>query len=149
MAAITSRKTEHLHPDLVKVWLEAEKRWEKSGGANVFLTATFRNNEAQTELYKQGRENKKGAIVTWALAGQSPHNFNPSFAFDIAFLKADGKSLDWNRTNFIAFAKVVQQVADEMRVKITWGADWNNDRKIDLTKTDLPHFQLTDWKKLA
>jgi peptidoglycan L-alanyl-D-glutamate endopeptidase CwlK len=149
MAAITSRKTEHLHHDLVKVWLEAEKRWEASGGANVFLTCTWRNNEAQTELYKQGRENKKGAIVTWALAGQSPHNFNPSFAFDIAFLKADGKSLDWNRSNFIGFAKVFQEVAAEMEIKIPWGADWNNDRKIDLTKTDLPHFQLTDWKKLA
>jgi len=72
----------------------------------------------------------------------------PSFAFDIAFLKPDGKSLDWNRTNFIGFAKVFQTVADELGVKITWGADWNNDRKMDLTKTDLPHFQLKDWQKL-
>lgn len=148
MAAITSRKTENLHPDLVRVWLEAEKRWEAKGGANVFLTATFRNNEAQTELYEQGRT-KKGPIVTWAKAGQSPHNFNPSFALDIAFLKSDGKSLDWNRTNFIGFAKIMMEVADELGVLITWGADWNNDRKQDLTKTDLPHFELRNWRKLV
>lgn len=147
MAAITSRKTEYLHPDLVRVWLEAEKRWEQSGGANVFLTCTYRNNEAQEELFKQGRS-KVGAIVTWARAGQSPHNFNPSFAFDIAFLSPDGKSLNWSRSNFIGFAKVFQEVADEMGIKITWGADWDGDRKIDLTKTDLPHFQLKDWQKL-
>ena len=147
MAAITSRKLEHLHPDLVRVWLEAEKRWESSGGANVFLTCTHRNNEAQTELYEQGRT-KKGAIVTWAKAGQSPHNWLPSFAFDIAFLKSDGKSLDWNRSNFINFAHLFMQVADEMGVLVTWGADWNNDRKQDLTKTDLPHFELRNWRKL-
>ena len=145
MAAIVSRKLEHLHPDLQKVWLEAEKRWESSGGANVFITCTFRNDEAQTELYNQGRT-KKGVIVTWAKAGQSPHNFNPSFALDIAFLKPDGKSLDWSRSNFINFAKVFMQVADEMRILVTWGADWNNDRKQDLTKTDLPHFELRNWK---
>ena len=147
MAAITSRKTEHLHPDLVRVWLEAGKRWEAKGGANVFLTCTHRNNEAQTELYEQGRT-KRGAVVTWAKAGQSPHNYLPSFAFDVAFRKSDGKALDWGRTNFINFAHLFMQVADEMGVLITWGADWNNDRKQDLTKTDLPHFELRNWRKL-
>lgn len=147
MTAITSRKTEHLHHDLVRVWLEAEKRWEEKGGANVFLTCTHRNNEAQNELYEQGRT-KRGAVITWAKAGQSPHNYLPSFAFDVAFLKSDGKSLDWNRTNFINFAHLFMQVADEMGVLVTWGADWNNDRKQDLTKTDLPHFELRNWRKL-
>ena len=126
MEAKTSRRIEDLHKDLARVFIEAEKQWESAGNANVIITCTHRNNAMQTQLYAQGRTTK-GGIVTWAKAGQSPHNYLPALAFDIAFLKPDGKSLDWSAKNFVEFAKIAKLQAAKIGVKITWGGDWNND----------------------
>lgn len=145
---INSRSIDDLHFELAKVFLESEKQWEGQGGANVFITCTHRNGAMQDKLYAQGRTTK-GSIVTWAKAGQSPHNYLPALAFDIAFLKPDGKSLDWSRKNFVEFAKVAKLQAAKIGVKITWGGDWNNDGIEDRKKTDLPHFEISEWKKFA
>ena len=145
---LTSRSINDLHSDLAMVFNQAESEWEKAGNANVFITCTHRNNAMQMKLYAQGRT-EKGGIVTWAKAGQSPHNYLPALAFDIAFLKPDGKSLDWSGNNFIEFSKVVKRIAKSLKVDITWGGDWDNDGVVDRKKTDLPHFQLDNWKKMA
>jgi peptidoglycan L-alanyl-D-glutamate endopeptidase CwlK len=146
-AAKTSRRIEDLHKDLAKIFIEAEKQWEGAGNANVIITCTHRNNAMQMQLYAQGRTTK-GGIVTWAKAGQSPHNYLPALAFDVAFLKPDGKSLDWGKNNFVQFAKVCKKVADQFDIQLIWGGDWDDDGTIDRKKTDLPHFQLNNWRTL-
>lgn len=94
-----------------------------------FLTCTHRPDEEQDQLFKQVPK------VTNAKAGQSPHNYLPSFAFDIAFLKPD-KSLDWSTINFKRFADIITSISD----KIEWGGNWKSFK-------DRPHFQLKDWER--
>lgn len=99
-----------------------------------FLTCTYRSNDEQTALYASGRT-KPGKIVTHAVAGQSAHNFNPSAAFDIAFIRLDNK-LDWNKELFQIFAEIIVRI----QPLVEWGGSW--------TKfSDRPHFQLKDWRK--
>lgn len=145
-AAKTSRSLADLNSNLARVFYEAEKIWEGRGNPNVIITCTYRNNAMQNQLYAQGRTTK-GSIVTWAKAGQSPHNYHPSLAFDVAFLKPDGKSLDWTSRNFVEFARVCKEVAAKADIAIVWGGDWDNDGRVDTKKTDLPHFQLDRWKQ--
>lgn len=93
-----------------------------------FITCTYRSNEEQNQLYT------KVPKVTNAKAGQSPHNYNPSFAFDIAFITVE-KKVSWNEKYFAKFAECLKQVSDV----VSWGGDWKGFR-------DTPHFELKDWK---
>jgi len=131
-----SRRLEDLHPTLVKVWGDSAARWEALHPdlPKPIITCTYRSNEEQTELYAQGRT-KKGKIVTRAKAGQSPHNHNPSFAFDIAFVK--GKELDWRPMLFSFFAAIVKQVSNE----VVWGGDFKS-------MVDKPHFELKNYREM-
>lgn len=99
-----------------------------------FITCTYRSNDEQTALYAQGRT-KKGSIVTNAQAGQSPHNFKPSAAFDIAFITLS-KKLDWSNGNFKKFAEIIKKI----QPLVEWGGSWQN-------FPDIPHFQLKEWRK--
>lgn len=93
-----------------------------------FITCTYRSNEEQNELFK------KVPKVTNAKAGQSPHNYNPSFAFDIAFITVD-KKISWNTKYFKMFSNCVKQISDT----VSWGGDW-------ISFKDAPHFELKNWK---
>lgn len=93
-----------------------------------FITCTYRSGEEQNKLYNSTPK------VTNAKAGQSPHNYNPSFAFDIGFIGVD-KKMDWNTKLFTNFANCVKSVSDV----IVWGGDW-------LKFKDAPHFELKAWK---
>lgn len=76
---INSRSLDELHP---KVKALAEKfitECDKSG-IDVLIYSTYRDAEAQNELYAQGRT-KRGKIVTNAKAGQSFHNWRVAFDF--------------------------------------------------------------------
>lgn len=72
MTAVNSRDPKLLAPDVYPKYLHFEKRC-KEEGIDFVVTCTYRNDEAQTELYAQGRT-KPGRIVTNAKAGQSLHN---------------------------------------------------------------------------
>lgn len=110
------------------------------------LTCTHRSPAEQTALFNQPTDKKdnngNGKIdepaerVTNAKAGESPHNYDPSFAFDVAFLNKD-KSLDWSVKWFDLFAPFVLATPG-----VTWGGKFK-------TLIDRPHFELTDWRKLA
>ena len=78
--------------------------------------------------------------VTWSQAGQSPHNYEPSFAFDVAFVK-DRKTL-WTPALFTRFAKLLRAIDPQL----TWGGDWNRDGKEDTVKSDKPHFEVYGWR---
>ncbi len=134
--AMTSRSLVDLHPTLVKVWLQAEKRWGElyPNMAKPILTCTYRSKEEQNRLYAQGRTTK-GKIVTRARGGESPHNYKPSFAFDIAF--AVGNELDWRPILFSLFNGIVKEVSNE----VVWGGDFKSFK-------DRPHFELKSYREL-
>jgi len=100
-----------------------------------FITCTYRSNEEQEQLYAQGRTGGKKGIVTNARAGQSPHNYNPSAAFDIAFIKLN-KTLDWSGSNFKNFADIIIKI----QPLVEWGGAFKS-------IPDAPHYQLKDWQK--
>lgn len=132
-----SRKIEDCHIILKNAWDEAEKKWDEvyPDKPKPFLTCTYRPNSEQNDLYAEGRENKNPK-KTNAKAGESPHNFKPSFAFDIAFLPdAKSKKLDWTPSLFADF----YQIISEIEPQIEWGGSWRNFK-------DRPHFQLKNWK---
>jgi peptidoglycan L-alanyl-D-glutamate endopeptidase CwlK len=99
-----------------------------------FITCTYRSNDEQNALYAQGRT-AKGAKVTNAVAGSSPHNYKPSAAFDIAFISL-GKKLDWSKTNFRLFADIIVKI----QPLVVCGIDFKS-------LPDAPHFELKDWRK--
>jgi peptidoglycan L-alanyl-D-glutamate endopeptidase CwlK len=101
------------------------------------LTCTFRSHEEQNALYAQGRSTGKlGAIVTNARAGQSPHNFKPALAGDVAFVKPN-KVLDWNPKLFMDLFAIMQKKFPD---KIIFGGNFKF--------KDFPHYELKNWKTL-
>jgi len=129
-----SRDKKDLHSELVNAYEAAVLRYKTlyPNDPQPFLTYTFRSNEEQNKLYEVGRS-VPGKIVTNAKAGQSPHNFNPSYAFDIAFLTFDRK-LSWDRKYFKKFADCIDSESVE------WGGNW--------AFSDPPHFELKAWKTI-
>jgi len=127
---MASRKKEDLHPILKEAFEKAEIEYLKAypDSPKPFLTCTYRSNLEQDQLFSQVPK------VTNAKAGQSPHNYLPSLAFDIAFLKPDN-SLDWSNINFARFADIIEDIED----RIVWGGAW-------IKFKDSPHYELVDWK---
>jgi peptidoglycan LD-endopeptidase CwlK len=131
-----SRDIKNLHPILAEAYEKAVIIYKQvyPTAPIPFLTCTHRSNEEQTKLYALGRT-VKGSKVTNAQAGQSPHNYLPSLAFDIAFITL-AKKLDWNKKHFKNFADIIKK---ECNV-ITWGGNFKS-------LPDAPHFEFTNWKK--
>lgn len=110
-----------------------------------FCTCSVRTGAEQDLIYKQATDgidnNGNGKIdepsekVSCARAGESPHNFVPSFAFDIAFINLK-QQLDWSPRLFKMFAEIVV----EIEPNIEWGGSWAK-------LPDAPHFQLRGWKE--
>ena len=132
---MASRSKDDLHPKLVQIFEIVLVKWLQMYPSLPvpFLSCTFRSKAEQNLLYAQGRT-RKGKIVTKAKAGESPHNYLPALAFDIAFKKADGE-LDWNENLFLKFANIV---ASETKV-VNWGGHFKGFK-------DFPHFELTNWE---
>ena len=111
-----------------------------------FIVCTHRSEQEQAALFNQptdGVDNNgngviddKGEKVTQAKPGQSPHNFLPSPAWDIAFINVRQK-LDYNIELFKKYAELVKK----HQPLIEWGGDWKF--------KDAPHFQLKDWRKFV
>jgi len=132
---MASRSTSDLNEILSAAYAKAciEYQRQYPNAPQMFITCTFRSNDEQDTLYQQGRS-LKGKIITQARAGESAHNYNPSAAFDIAFITLS-KKLDWSKQNFKNFADIIVRI----QPLVEWGGVWKF--------TDLPHFQLKDWRK--
>lgn len=134
---MASRRIQDCHPILENAWQLAKKEWDKlhPEKPEPFLTCTYRPNDEQNALYDEGRKNKNPK-KTNAQAGQSPHNFEPSLAFDIAFLPHGiTKQLDWTPSLFADFFQIISKIEP----KVEWGGSWKKFK-------DRPHYQLKDWK---
>lgn len=127
---MASRKKEDLHLILGIAYEKAIAKYSElyPYGSKPFLTCTYRSGEEQEQLFKQVPK------VTNARAGESPHNYLPSLAFDLAFLNSNG-SLDWSIDNFKNFAYILTSID----TRIEWGGSW-------LKFKDNPHYQLKGWK---
>ena len=122
---MASRDKNDLRIELIQAYEKAVIKYNElyPNDPKPFITCTYRSNEVQDLLFK------KVPKVTNAKAGQSPHNYNPSFAFDIAFITVE-KKVSWNAKYFKMFADCVKSSSDVT----VWGGDW-------LKFKDAPHFQ--------
>lgn len=116
--------------------------------ARPFITWTFRNEKEQNDLFFVGRDVSgkiinKAVLKTNARWLQSPHNYLPSYAFDIAFISKDGK-LDWTHDLFEKFWHIIKVIEPQ----IAWGYDWNGNDIKDKNDFDAPHYELRIWKTL-
>jgi peptidoglycan L-alanyl-D-glutamate endopeptidase CwlK len=125
-----SRKIQDCVPALQEAWSSAYAEFISLYPElpKPFLTCTHRTVEEQAELYAQGRT-KKGKIVTQLKMG-SKHNYFPSHAFDIGFIRKD-RALDWSAQNFKLFAGILKKNSPEVK----WGGNWKKFQ-------DLPHFEI-------
>jgi len=125
-----SRLIEDLHPTLAAAFKKAQTEWNNNrNDVHVIIVCTYRNNAMQ-EVYFAKRPK-----ITQARAGQSPHNYYPSRAFDIAFVKVGKRELDYSAKLFKEFWEILQKHSS----KITWGGNFKG-------FSDMPHFELTNWK---
>lgn len=129
---MASRDKKDLHTELVDAYNKAADKYKNlyPNEPQPFITCTYRSNEEQDKLYNSKPK------VTNAKAGQSPHNYNPSFAFDIAFITVDNK-VSWNNKYFKMFADLIKYES----TLVSWGGDWINFK-------DTPHFELKNWKTM-
>jgi len=131
---MASRKTEDLEPILADALSKAKQQWAIAYPSlpQPFQTCTYRSNEEQNQLFEQGVKDPKKK-VTNAKGGESPHNYLPSKAFDIAFLTLD-KKLDYSQDLFKKFWELIKVIEP----RIEWGGLWKF--------KDSPHYQLLNWK---
>lgn len=112
-----------VHPDLVKVVRRALQLSE----IDFSVIEGLRTKERQARLFKQGTTK---TLNSRHLTGH---------AVDIV-----PYPLDWNdKEAFGKLAKAMFTAANELKVAIRWGGDWNrNGRSDDETFYDGPHFEL-------
>lgn len=127
---MASRDTNDLHFILRDAYYEAILKYKKlySNDPQPFITCTYRSPEEQNELFL------KKPKVTNAKAFESPHNYNPSLAFDIGFVTMD-KKLSWDDSLF----KKLDAILQEIEPRIEWGGSWKSFK-------DAPHWQLNGWQ---
>lgn len=143
-----SRDKKDLHPTLAEAYDLACAEYKRlfPNDPQPFLTCTHRSNEDQLRLYNQPRDGKdnngNGIIdeasekVTQAKPGESPHNFNPSYAFDIGFVNTSTQKMDWSMKYFIQFAGCIKKVS----TAVESGIDWKF--------KDAPHHELRGWRRM-
>ena len=98
--------------------------------------------------YRGEREQARAFAIGASKAkfGQSPHNFVPSLAIDVA--PGWEGPLKWSDTKgFEAVGRAFVATAKELKIPIRWGADWDMDGKTTDEKfVDFPHIELHPWR---
>lgn len=130
---INSRKIYDLLPEVASRCLLHKARCETELGIELLITSTFRDWEAQDELYAQGRT-KAGRVVTNARGGDSFHQYR--VAYDVVPVR-DGK-LVWDVED--AVWQEVGRIGEECGLE--WAGNWAQFR-------EYPHFQYTGGLTLA
>jgi len=129
---VNSREIAQLHPQVQELCNQFIAKC-KEQGIKVIITSTYRDNEAQTKLYNQGRTTP-GKVVTDAKAGQSMHNYR--LAFDFCPM-IEGQCAWTDTLLFIKCANI--------------GRSLGLESGMDFSKPDKPHLQYTKgltWQEL-
>lgn len=123
MTPISLARLNTCHPDLQRLVLAVAKH------ADFYVLCGYRDEISQEMDFANG--------TTKAHFGQSPHNYQPSLAVDLG-----PSPLNWNdRGSFLELAKIVIAEAALLKIPITWGGSFQ-------TLKDLPHFEITPWRKM-
>lgn len=127
---------EGVHPLMVAVVTRAIQLTAQ----DFLVLEGVRTKARQAKLYAQGRT-EPGDKVTWTLV--SNHFVNEATGFGHA-VDLCPYPVDWNTASkFDAIGKAMFQAAEELGVKIRWGADWDQDgNPRERGETDSPHFEL-------
>ena len=128
---IASRRIEDLRPDVAKLAIQFKAEAAKQG-IDVLIYCTLRDDEAQAELYAQGRT-KPGKIVTNARPGESWHNH--AVAWDCVPL-INGKAM-WS--DDVAYAKL-GRIGEDLGLE--WAGRWTGKLR------EKAHFQFTGGKTI-
>lgn len=115
-----------VHPDLRRVILRAAANYKPiSDGTSFIVTEGMRTKSRQQQLFKAG------ATKTLNSRHLTGH------AVDLAVVV--GKKARWDWPLYHSLAIIVKIAADEEKVPITWGGDWEKFR-------DGPHYELDRYK---
>ena len=95
-------------------------------GVDVRIVSGTRSYAEQNALYRQGRDGRRGPIVTQARAGRSTHNFG--VAWDVAVFAPDGRY----STRDEDYERVARR---GLSPALEWGGHWPR-------FPDRPHYQL-------
>lgn len=120
---ISSRSVDDLHPVVRNLALYHRKECDKIG-IDLLIYCTYRDNEAQDELYKIGRT-KPGKIITNARGGQSAHNYK--VAYDCVPC-VSGKP-QWDDVHAYMLVGSIGKT-----LGLEWAYEWK-------TFKEMPHFQ--------
>jgi peptidoglycan L-alanyl-D-glutamate endopeptidase CwlK len=129
----SSRNLYDLHPFVAAHAVTFIARAELELGCKLLITCTLRDEEAQNELYAQGRT-KPGRVVTNAKAGESAHNYG--LAFDIVPLVAGKPMWDAEDPIWQDLGRIGKECGFE------WAGDWRTFR-------EYPHFQMVGGLTMA
>lgn len=145
---MASRDKKDLHETCVQAHEMASARYKEKypNDPQPFLTCTHRPNEEQQKIFDQPHNGKddngngiiddKSEKVTQARPGESPHNYSPSFAWDIGFINPLTQKMDWSMKYFEQYAACVKEISTAIECGIFWKFK------------DAPHFELKGWKNL-
>lgn len=131
----SSERLRECDPRLQVVLNEAIKHMDFS------ILCAFRGEAAQNEAKAAGLSN--------ASFGESPHNYKPSMAADIAPYPIDWQDME----RFCFLAGLMVGIGAMHGIRIRSGLDWNGNGilvKDDPAERliDAPHFELLGWKGL-
>jgi len=119
----------------------------------TILNAVIKHMDFTVLCATRSRADQEEAVrkgLSRAQYGESPHNFSPALAVDIAPYPVDWR--DFERFSFLG--GLMKGVASAEGIALTWGYDWNNNGtlgKDDPAESliDAPHFELSNWKELT
>lgn len=99
----------------------------RARGADYFAISGYRDDAEQLKLWRQGRF-EPGPIVTYAMPGQSAHNFGLAVDFvRDGVLDRRGLQPDWRPESYDVLGEEAE------RAGLAWGGSWR--------KPDRPHVQ--------
>lgn len=133
MSIYRAERLNGVNPALVSVVKRASARLP----FDILVIEGVRTQARQDELYAQGRT-KPGKVVTWTRS--SKHILGQ--AVDIAPQIAG--AIPWgDAAKFDQIAKAMFHAADDLKVKIRWGRDWNqNGKPGEKGESDSPHWEI-------
>ena len=124
LSAASQRRLDGAHPLLKQLFTAV------AAETAIVILDSQRGRVAQEQAFRLGHSR--------AHFGQSPHNFAPAIALDVA-----PAPLDWDdHDRFRELAALVKAMAREMNIPIGWGGDWKR-------LVDMPHYELEPWRLFA